>query len=105
MKKLFGFGITGMVAAAVMTLSAPVAMAHGQVNWSINVGTPVYAAAPVYIQPQPVYFRPQPVYVQPAIVEYRQPYYSPYPQPYYVQEVKYKKLKHKHGKHHHRDDD
>lgn len=105
MRKLFGFGITGLIAGAVLTLSPPAAMAHGQVNWSINVGAPFYAPAPIYIQPQPVYLQPQLVYIQPAVVEYRQPYYATYPQPYYVERVTYKKFKHKHAKHHHGHDD
>lgn len=56
---------------------------HGDVSWSISVGSsrpsPVYAPPPVvYVQPQPVYVQPHPVYVHP------QPVYVQ-PRPVYVQ--------------------
>lgn len=94
-----------LVAAATLAMTAPFAMAgHPDVNWSITIGSPqpapyVYAPPVVYVQPQPVYVRPQPVYVQPATVIH-------YAQPYYVEEVRYKKVKHHHRKHrHHRNYD
>jgi hypothetical protein len=86
------------MAAAALVVAAPFAAA-GDVSWSVSVGTPypapVYTPPPVvYVQPQPVYVRPQPVYVQPATV-------VRYGQPYYVEEVRYKKMKPHHWKHHH----
>lgn len=78
-----------MIAGTALALGAPAAMA-GNVNWSVNIGTPgviygppvVYAPPPaVYAPPPVVYVRPQPVYVQPApVVSYGQVYYE---QPYY----------------------
>lgn len=108
MKNILRLTAIGFIAGAALMLSAPCAMAHDQarVNWSVSVGTPYYPTPMydpppvVYIQPQPVYVQPQPVYVERApIVQYR----SYYPQPYYVEEVRYKK--HHHWKHHHHDDD
>lgn len=91
-----------LVAAAALSLIAPFAMAgQADVNWSITIGSPqpapyVHAPPVVYVQPQPVYVRPQPVYVQPATVIH-------YAQPYYVEEVRKKKVKH-HRKHRHHSD-
>lgn len=92
---------------AVLAFAAPfsIAHAHGNVSWSVSVGSPapVYVAPPpvvyvqpqpVYVQPQPVYVRPQPVYVQPStVIEYRQPYY--------VEEMRYRTWGYGHGRHHH----
>lgn len=92
------------LAAAAAIMAAPLALAHGpQVSWSVSVGSAypaprVYGPPPVvYVQPQPVYVQPQTVYVAP------QPVY--YGQPYYVEEVRYRKFKHRHWKHHSRFDD
>ncbi len=102
MYQLFTTSICRLMAAAALVAAAPFATAGGQpdVSWSISVGSPypaprVYAPPPpvVYVQPQPVYVRPQPVYVQPATV-------VQYGQPYYVEEVRYKKMKRHHWKHH-----
>ena len=70
--------------ALVCALGAGAAQARTDVQWSINIGLPVYAqpvyAQPVYAQPvyaQPVY-APAPVYYEPA------PVYAPvavYPAP------------------------
>lgn len=77
-----------LAGAAALLAAAPLALAHGDVSWSLSVGgggpAPVYVQpAPVYVQPQPVYVPPAPVYVRPApvyvqpsaLVEYRAPYY------------------------------
>jgi hypothetical protein len=95
------------LAATVLVLGAPLALAHGQpdVRWSVSIGSPYYSAPQVYspppvvyVQPQPVYVRPQPVYVQRApIVQYGQPYY--------VEEVRYKRFGHRHWRHHRDHDD
>lgn len=97
---------TKLIAAAVLSLLAPFASAGGQpdVSWSITIGSPVpaprvYVPPPVvYVEPPPVYVRPQPVYVRPATVVH----YAP---PYYVEEVRHKKTKHRHWKHPHRHHD
>ena len=47
------------------------AQARPDVQWSVTIGTPVYAA-PVYVPP------PRPVYVQPAPVVYGPPVYGYY---------------------------
>ncbi|HEY0846198.1 MAG TPA: hypothetical protein VGE12_12590 [Noviherbaspirillum sp.] len=96
------FRIAGLrfFAAATLAAIAPFSMAGSDVSWSISVGTPypapqVVAPPPVvYVQPQPVYVRPRPVYVQPATVVQ----YGP---TYYVEEVRPKKMKHRHWKHRH----
>ncbi len=115
MKNVSRIAITASIAGAVLMLSTPLAMAHdhARVNWSVSVGTPYPAPVydpppvvyvqpqPVYVQPQRVYVRPQPVYVERApVVQYR----GYYPQPYYVEEVRYKK--HHPWRHHryHNDD-
>ena len=68
--------------AFVGVLAAGVARAnHGaDVQWSVTVGTPVYAQpAPVYAHPTQVYTQPVPVYTQPYPT-YRggDPYHRPY---------------------------
>ncbi|TFV98602.1 virulence factor [Oxalobacteraceae bacterium OM1] len=96
-----------LAAAAALFAAAPFALANGNVNWSVSVGSggypaPVYAPAPVYVQPEPVYVRPAPVYVRPAPV-----YVAPptavvqYGAPLYVQEVRPRHWHHHHG--HYRD--
>ncbi len=103
MKNVSRTAIAVSIAGAALMLSPPLAMAHDQarVSWSVSVGTPypapVYGPPPVvYVAPQPVYVQPRPVYVESVpVVQYR----SYYPQPYYVEEVRYKK--HHHWKHHH----
>lgn len=104
MRKPVALSPSRLVAVAAFSMIAPFATASGQpdVSWSITVGSPqpaprvVYGPPPmVYVQPQPVYIRPQPVYVRPAPVAQ---YYGP---PYYIEEVRYKKLKHRHWKRHH----
>lgn len=100
MRKPLALSISRLVAIAAFSMATPFTMASGQpnVNWSITVGSPqasVYAPPPVvYIQPQPVYVRPQPVYVRPAPV-------MQYGPAYYIEEVRYKKPKHRHWKRHH----
>lgn len=100
MNKAFIKPACQLIAAAGLVIAAPFAMAGGDVNWSISVGSPypapqVYSPPVVYVQPQPVYVRPRPVYVQPAaVVQYAPP-------PYYVEEVRYKKMKPHHWKHRH----
>lgn len=99
MQQLFRISVSRLITAIALVAPLSLAHAHGDVNWSVSLGTapaPIYAPPPVvYVQPQPVYVRPQPVYVQPAaLVEYRQPYY--------VEEVRYRK--HGHWKHHHHHD-
>lgn len=96
------FTMTGVrtLAAVALATIAPLSMAGSDVNWSVSIGSPypapqVIAPPPVvYVQPQPVYVRPRPVYVQPAAVVQ----YGP---TYYVEEVRPKKMKHRHWKHHH----
>lgn len=92
------------VVGTVFSVLAPFALASGQpdMSWSITIGSPMTApriyGAPtvVYVEPQPVSVRPQPVYVHPVNVVH-------YMQPYYVEEVRYKKPKHRHWKHRHDD--
>lgn len=95
MQQLFRFSVSKLIAAIALVAPLSFAHAHGDVSWSVSVGSPapVYAPPPaVYVQPQPVYVRPAPVYVQPAtVVEYRQPYYT--------EEVRYRNWGH--GRHHH----
>ena len=56
-----------LVAALALTgaLSAGLAQAHDDVQWSVTIGTPVYSQ-PVYRQAMPVYRQPVPVYTAPA---------------------------------------
>ncbi|RJF97050.1 hypothetical protein D3870_20285 [Noviherbaspirillum cavernae] len=80
--------IAASLLAGITLLSAAPAMARGDVQWSVTVGSPAYHVPPavvyapppvvyappprvVYVQPQPVYVHPQPVY-RPgvAVVEY-----------------------------------
>lgn len=61
------------VLALGAALPATALAGHGDVNWSVTVGSsgpaPVYVSpAPVYVQPHPVYVSPRPVYVQPGTV-------------------------------------
>jgi hypothetical protein len=110
-------GTATLVAAAAFLVSGP-AMAGGHVNWSVNVGVPVYAA-PVYSVPQPVYapqpmyappqtyYAPQPVYAQPqpvfysGIVPYGQViYYDAWRRPYFVQGGRPMYIREGHGWHH-----
>lgn len=103
-----------ILTGAAFLFGAPLAQAQ-QVNWSVTVGTPnvqpVYAPAPVYVQPQRVYVAPAPVYVQPQRVYvpppvYVQPYSPPvavvqyresYPAVYYGDNGRH----HGHGGKHH----
>ena len=103
MIKPFAISIFRLIAAAALALAAPLAAAggHPEVSWSISVGSSapaprVYAPPPpvVYVQPQPVYVAPRPVYVQPATV-------IQYGQPYYVEEVRPKRIKRHHWKRSH----
>jgi hypothetical protein len=109
------------LAVAGLVLATPLASAggHGDVSWSVSVGSSypaprVYSPPPVvYVEPEPVYVQPRPVYVQPRPVYVRPGpvvfYDAPvvrYGQPYYVEEVRYEKFKHHHWKrHHHHDHD
>ena len=98
MKQVLGIS-AAVIAGVVLMASAPLAMAHDRVNWSLNIGVPyaapVYSPPPVvYVQPQPVYVEPAPVYVQPApVVQYRSYYY---PQPYVVEQVRIRPYRHWH---------
>jgi hypothetical protein len=89
-----------VAAGMAIMMSAPSAMAGG-VNWSVNIGAPVFAApAPVYVAPAPVYVQPQAVYVQPApAVPVVTQYQTYYPQPYYVEGGRYERFHH--GYYHH----
>lgn len=99
MSQLFKFSTSKAIVITALALAAPLALAS-DVSWAISVGSPrpvpVYAPPPpvVYVQPEPVYVRPAPVYVRPApVVQY-------YGGPYYVEEIRYKKFKPHHWKHH-----
>jgi hypothetical protein len=64
-------------AAGVVALAAVGTAAQAHVNVSVGVGLPLFAPAPVYVQPQPVYVQPQAVYVQPQPVYVQaQPVYA-----------------------------
>lgn len=94
MSKNLALSTSRLIAAAVLALTAPFAMANGhpEVNWSITVGS--YQPAPRIYAPPVVYVQPQPLYVRPAtVVQYG-------PQ-YYVEEPRYRKVKRHHWKHHH----
>lgn len=106
MCRFSSFSPARVMAVVALTLLTPFAMAGGSsdVSWSVTIGSPLpmprmYVPAPVvYMEPQPVYVRPQPVYVRPAPVVH----YAPV---YYVDEVQYRKPKHRHWKHRHHHDD
>lgn len=101
MNKSLTNGLVASVAGTILLLAAPLASAHGYVNWSVNVGVPAVSypvyASPVYTQPQvvyeqpqrfyvepaPVYYAPAPVYVRPAPLYGPVVYYNTYPQPGY----------------------
>lgn len=78
------FALAAVLVGASILGSAP-ALAHGRVQWSVNVGTPMYTQPGVVVWPQPQYiygpppsaFAPPPtvIYVQP------QPGYRVYPPP------------------------
>ena len=82
-----------LLAAAIVgaaTLASGAAHAGGHVNFSVGLNVPVYAAAPVYVQPAPVYVQPQPVYVpspyaQPQVVYTQPPVVYPPAVTYYSQ--------------------
>jgi hypothetical protein len=57
-----------LVAGATLLLCATPAMAHGNVQWSVNVGTPQYYAPP----PAVVYSSPPTVVYPPPVVVYPQ---------------------------------
>jgi hypothetical protein len=98
-----------IAAATALFASAPFALAHDNVSWSVSVGggrpAPVYAPpAAVYVEPQPVYMRPAPVYVRPAPVYVQPATIVQYSSPYYVEEGYYRHGHHwKHHRHHDRD--
>lgn len=68
----------GLAAGGAVAISSP-AKADG-FRFGINIGVPIFRAAPVYYAPAPVYYSPapQPVYA---------PQYVPAPQPVYSQPV------------------
>jgi hypothetical protein len=112
MKQALVITATKALAAAGLVLAAPLASAggHGNVSWSVSVGSSypaprVYSPPPVvYVEPAPVYVQPRPVYVRPApVVVYETPVVR-YGQPYYVEEVRYRKFRHHHWKRHHHHD-
>lgn len=78
MNKFVSLGIAGGAASVILLMSAPLAIAHDRVNWSVNVGVPAVSypvyASPVYTQPTVVYQQPQNYYVEPVPV-----YYQPAP--------------------------
>jgi hypothetical protein len=57
--------IIGALAVAG-ALSAGIAQARSDVQWSVTIGAPI--GVPVYSQPYPVYAQPYPVYTQPVPV-------------------------------------
>jgi hypothetical protein len=60
------------VLALATAMAAGAAQARADVNWSVTIGLPVYAApAPVYYEPQPVYVAPAPVYYYEPVPVYR----------------------------------
>ena|SRR5437899_12890567 len=86
----------GLLGGAALMFGASPAMAHGRVDWSINIGAPAYYPPPVVYSPPPVvYVQPQSVYVE-AVPVVR------YGRPYYVEEIEYRRFHHRH--HHWRDD-
>jgi hypothetical protein len=96
-----------LLAAAALIVGAPLAFAggHPDVSWSVTLGSPypqrVYGPPPVvYVEPEPVYVQPRTVYVRPApVYVYGGPVVH-YSQPYYVEEVRYEKFRHRHWNHH-----
>ncbi len=56
--------LVAAIAALTATLGTGLAQARGgaDVQWSVTVGAPVMAPAPVYVAPYPVYRQPAPVY-------------------------------------------
>lgn len=90
------------LATAGAVLGSASAHAGGHVSWSVGINLPpvgvvvgapaypaypVYAPAPVYVEPAPVYapvYEPAPVYYRPAPVVYGPPaYYYPRHRAYY----------------------
>ena len=81
MNKPFTSTLTLLGLGAAMLLTTQAAMAHGRVDWSVNIGAPVaFAAPPVVYAPNPpvvVYGQPRYVYRAPVqVVEYGRPYYG-----------------------------
>lgn len=112
MKTALATTTIGLMLGIMLAVSAPAAMAHDRVNWSLTIGAPfgipVYSPPPVvYVQPQPVYLRPEPIYVrpQPVYVEsapaYGSIYVNAYGQPYRGD----REWNRHHGRRHHRHDD
>jgi hypothetical protein len=79
-------GVMGMAAVVLAGFGfASAAEARDNVQFSVQIGSPGYAPAPVYayptypppqvvyVQPRPIYVQPRPVYVQPAPVYYQGP--------------------------------
>jgi hypothetical protein len=114
------WGTAALVAGAAFLVSGP-AMAGGNVNWSVNVGVPLYsppvvwapqpvyaAPPPVYAPPQPVYFQPQPAYqpVYPAYVSGFVPYgqvvyYDAWRRPFFMEQGRPVYVRYGHGHHPH----
>jgi hypothetical protein len=108
MKQSFTMIAAKVLASAALVTGAPLALAggHPDVSWSVTLGSPypaqrVYGPPPVvYVQPEPVYVQPRTVYVRPApVYVYGGPVVQ-YSQPYYVEEVRYEKFRHRHWNHH-----
>lgn len=71
-------------------LAMPISAMAGGVDWSVQIGAPLYGA-PVVVAPQPVYVAPPPIVVAPQPVYYsgyvpygQVVYYDPWNRPYYV---------------------
>jgi hypothetical protein len=65
--------------ALIGSLASAAAHARTDVQWSITIGSPVWARpAPVYHAPPPVVvYRPAPVYYAPVYPHYRTQYHAP----------------------------
>ncbi len=56
------------LASAVIVADMPLANAHDHINWSVSIGSPVYAPPVVYSAPPVVYSAPPVVYTSPPVV-------------------------------------
>ena len=69
--------------AVAGALSAGMAQARTDVQWSVTIGAPI--GVPIYSPAYPVYTQPYPVYTQPAPVVR----YQPYPRGHYTQPTRW----------------